>query len=224
MKQTTYITAKQHPVNPPELFASILANHFVKTYSHIHKATVKVIQHRWARLSVDGKPHPHSFYRDSDEKRNAEAIASRTTGTSTTLSIRSAVSGLLVLKSTGSAFHGFVQDEYTILKPTNDRILSTEVDAAWAWKDISGVEAVEAAAKEGRFDKAWQSARDITLKTFATDDSASVQATMYKMSEQILAAQPEVEAVDYSLPNKHYFEIGMWGCSFFFLIFFIFFS
>jgi urate oxidase len=46
------------------------------------------------------------------------------------------------------------------------------------------------------------------MKIFAEDESASVQATMYKMCDTILAAVPEIEAVDYALPNKHYFEIG----------------
>jgi urate oxidase len=59
------------------------------------------------------------------------------------------------------------------------------------------------------FNGAWQRARAITLKIFAEDNSASVQATMYKMGEQILADVPLVEEVDYVLPNKHYFEIGM---------------
>jgi len=59
-----------------------------------------------------------------------------------------------------------------------------------------------------RFDNAWTAARDITIKTFAEHDSPSVQATMYTMAEKILAAVPEVESVDYALPNKHYFEIG----------------
>ena len=58
------------------------------------------------------------------------------------------------------------------------------------------------------FNAAWKAARDITLKVFAEDDSASVQATMYKMCDLILAAVPQVEAVDYALPNKHYFEVG----------------
>ena len=47
-----------------------------------------------------------------------------------------------------------------------------------------------------------------TLKTFAEDNSASVQNTMYKMAEQILARQSLLETVEYSLPNKHYFEVG----------------
>jgi urate oxidase len=32
---------------------------------------------------------------------------------------------------------------------------------------------------------------------------------MYKMADKILATVPQIEAVDYALPNKHYFEIGM---------------
>ena len=211
MKQTTYIVAKQNPVNPPELFASILSTHFINTYKHIHTATVKVVQHRWARLNIDGKPHPHSFYRDSSETRNAEVIATEDGKTGkTSLSVQSALNGLLVLKSTGSAFHGFNKDEYTILKETEDRILSTEVDAAWLWGEMDSLTAAKAMAAAGKFDQAWELAREVTLKTFATDNSPSVQNTMYKMSEQILAAVSEVQTVDYQLPNKHYFEIGEW--------------
>ncbi|RQM06436.1 hypothetical protein DH86_00002275 [Scytalidium sp. 3C] len=202
MKNTVYIKAKEHPVTPPELFASILGTHFVETYSHIHTAHVKIVTHRWTRMTIDGKPHPHSFLRDGNETRNVEAAIHRGRG----IEIRSGIVGLLVLKSTGSAFHGFVRDEYTTLGETWDRILSTEVDCGWTWKTFSGLEAVKQSIP--KFDKAWESARNITLKTFAEENSPSVQNTMYKMSEQILAAVPEVQEVDYSLPNKHYFEIG----------------
>jgi len=60
-----------------------------------------------------------------------------------------------------------------------------------------------------KFDQAWGDARAITMKTFAEEDSPSVQNTMYKMCESIMKAVPEVENVDYSLPNKHYFEIDL---------------
>lgn len=204
-KQTAYILAKENPIDPPEHFAAVLGEHYVTTYPHIHIAHIKVIQHRWKRLDVDGKPHPHSFYRDGEEIRVVEAVASDgTSGTPKGITIRSKIEKLLVLKSTGSAFHGFHRDEYTQLPETWDRILSTEVEAGWKWKTFP----TAAAAKEVDFTAAWSTARDITLKTFAVDDSASVQATMYKMCDQILAAVPLVEAVDYALPNKHYFEIG----------------
>ncbi|KKY31496.1 putative uricase [Diaporthe ampelina] len=203
MKNTIYIKAKEHPVNPPELFASILGQHFLDTYPLITTAHIKVVVHRWTRMVIDGKPHPHSFYRDGQETRNVEAAVSRTGG----IALRSGIVGLTVLKSTGSAFHGFVRDEYTTLPETWDRILSTDVDCGWTWKAFPGVDAVREAAP--RFDAAWEAARTITMKTFAEDESPSVQNTMYKMCEQILEAVPETELADYSLPNKHYFEIDL---------------
>lgn len=202
IKNTVFILAKQNPVTPPELFGAIVANHFITTYKHIHSAQVNVITHRWTRMIVDGEPHPHSFIRDGSETRNVEATASG----GQNISIRSAISGLLVLKSTGSAFHDFIQDEYTTLPEVYDRILSTEVDCGWLWKPFSGLEEVRSAIPS--FDEAWRTVRSITLNTFAKDSSASVQNTIYKMCEQILAAVAAVDKVDYSLPNKHYFEIG----------------
>ncbi|KAK7407999.1 hypothetical protein QQZ08_011595 [Neonectria magnoliae] len=203
IKNTIYITAKENPVTPPELFASILGNHFIQKYAHIHVANVKVVTHRWTRMDIDGKPHPHSFIKDSDEVRNVEARISRKDG----ITVTSAIVGLTVLKSTGSAFHGFVRDEYTTLPEVWDRILSTDVDASWKWKTFENLEAVKASVP--KFDETWKAARDITLKLFAEDESASVQNTMYKMCEQILAAVPDVETVIYALPNKHYFEIDL---------------
>ncbi|OWP02608.1 hypothetical protein B2J93_6441 [Marssonina coronariae] len=203
IKNTIYIKAKEHPVTPPELFASILGTHFVETYAHITTANVKVITHRWTRMAIDGKPHPHSFYRDGNETRNVEAVIKKGMG----IDIRSSIVGLLVLKSTGSAFHGFVRDEYTTLPEVWDRILSTDVDATWTWKTFSGQSAVNAVIP--KFDKAWVDARAITMKTFAEESSPSVQNTMYKMCEQILEAIPDVSNVEYKLPNKHYFEVDM---------------
>lgn len=203
MKNTVYIKAKEHPVTPPELFASILGTHFVETYPHITTANIKIVTHRWTRMTIDGKPHPHSFYRDGAETRNVEAAIRKGKG----IDIRSGIVGLLVLKSTGSQFHGFVRDEYTTLPEVWDRILSTDVDCGWSWNTFSGLDAVKAAIP--KFDKAWTDARTITMHTFAKEDSPSVQNTMYKMCESIMQAVPEVQNVDYSLPNKHYFEIDL---------------
>ncbi|KAM0323283.1 hypothetical protein ACHAQA_008874 [Verticillium albo-atrum] len=202
IKNTIYIKAKEHPVNPPELYASILGTHFLDTYAHISVANIKVTVHRWTRLDVDGKPHPHSFFRDGEETRTVEARVTRDG-----VALTSGIQKLTVLKSTGSAFHSFVRDEYTTLPETWDRILSTDVDAAWTWTFPEGLPAVQKGVE--RFDAAWEAARAITLKTFAIDESASVQNTMYKMCEQILDAAPETKTVTYALPNKHYFEIDL---------------
>ena len=48
IKNTIYILAKQNPVTPPELFASIVGDHFTQKYSHIRVAHVNVV----AQLSL----------------------------------------------------------------------------------------------------------------------------------------------------------------------------
>ena len=202
MKNTVYVMAKQNPVTPPELFASIVADHFVKKYKHIHSAQVKVKTHRWTRMTVGGNPHPHSFMRDGAETRDVVATANEGKG----ITVRSAIAGLLVLKSTGSAFHDFYRDEFTTLPDVYDRILSTEADCGWTWDTFGNLEEIEKAAS--KFDDTWALARKITLETFALESSPSVQNTLYKMCEQILGEVPSVHSVDYSLPNKHYFEIS----------------
>ncbi|KAH0252795.1 uricase, partial [Aureobasidium melanogenum] len=184
-KQTVYVLAKQNPVDPPELFAAILGQHFIDTYSHIHVANVKIIVHRWSRMTVDGSAHPHSFLRDGTDKRTVELVARRGQG----ITIKSGIDGLLVLKSTGSAFHGFHRDEYTRLPETWDRILSTEVQNSWQWKQFKNVEQVR--KEQDKFNKCYEAASQITIDTFAKENSASVQATMYNMCNQILAAAPD---------------------------------
>ncbi|BCR96187.1 urate oxidase [Aspergillus luchuensis] len=203
IKNTIYITAKQNPVTPPELFGSILGTHFITKYNHIHAAHVNIITHRWTRMTIDGKPHPHSFLRDGEETRNVQVDVVEGKG----VDITSSLAKLTVLKSTNSQFWGFLRDEYTTLPETWDRILSTDVDASWQWRRFNGLDEVRATVPQ--FDATWSAARDITLKTFAEDNSASVQNTMYKMAEQILARQPLLETVEYSLPNKHYFEVDL---------------
>ncbi|KAL4764747.1 urate oxidase [Aspergillus foveolatus] len=203
IKNTIFILAKQNPVTPPELFGSILGTHFINKYKHIHVAHTNIITHRWTRLNIDGKPHPHSFVRDSEETRNVQVDVTEGVG----IDIKSSINKLTVLKSTGSQFWGFVRDEYTTLPEVWDRILSTDVEATWAWKRFSGLDVVR--GNVPKFDETWEAARNITLKTFAEEESASVQATMYKMGEKILAYQPLLETVEYSLPNKHYFEIDL---------------
>lgn len=110
----------------------------MEKYEHIQAAYIKIITHRWTRYNVDGEPHPHSFLRDGTETRNVE-VTVRDSG----ISIRSGIQGLSVLKSTGSAFHGFHRDEFTTLKETWDRVLSTDVDANWDWRMFSGLEDVK---------------------------------------------------------------------------------
>lgn len=208
VKNTIYILAKQNEVWPIELFGATLVNHFITRYPHIHAAYAHIIQHRWTRYNVQGKPHPHSFLKDGEETRIVDVSKS---DDGSPFKITSGIKHLTVLKSTGSMFYGYNKCEYTILPETKDRILSTDVDASWTWQPskVSTVGQVKQLAYNGVFDNAWEGARNITLETFALENSASVQASMYNMSQAILREFNQIDTVSYALPNKHYFEINL---------------
>ncbi|CAO3598827.1 unnamed protein product [Absidia cylindrospora] len=199
-KNTVNMLAKRSQnVDNIELFAQEITEHVLKQYAHISHAYVDIIKHKWSRLNVDGKPHPHSFVRDGEDVQTCSVVQERA---GNKITVKSGLKKLLVLKTTGSAFHGFYRDQYTTLGETWDRIFSTAVDSEWTFvaNDANTLRFVN-------FPAIHDSVKKITCDTFATDDSASVQATMYLMQTQILAKHPEVAEISYALPNKHY--VGM---------------
>ncbi|RIB22727.1 hypothetical protein C2G38_957690 [Gigaspora rosea] len=107
IKNTIYILAKQLScVENIEIFASEIGQHFITTYSHVHKATVSITKHKWTRMLIDGKFHDHSFLRDGDDVHDTKVVVSRKG-----IIIESGLKNLLVLKTTGSAFYGFLRDK-----------------------------------------------------------------------------------------------------------------
>lgn len=74
------------------------------------------------------------------------------------------------------------------MEETYDRILSTDVDAVWTWNGtrFANIRDVDYVADTGAFDSVYDVARNTTLRTFALENSASVQATMYNISEEII--------------------------------------
>lgn len=202
VKNTILVEAKKTNVWPIERFAAHLAKHFTSKYSHVSGVEINIVQARWTKFEVNGKLHDHSFRHEGPETRRTFLEYSKTTGK---LSITSSIKDLTVLKSTGSMFYGYHQCDYTTLQPTKDRILSTDVSAAWKYDEsLKSLDSVFKLADQGVFDKTYEEARKVTLDLFALENSPSVQATMYNMASDILKKAPQVDSVTYELPNKHY--------------------
>ncbi|KAF7581133.1 urate oxidase [Clavispora lusitaniae] len=203
VKNTILVEAKKTNVWPIERFAAHLAKHFTGKYSHVSGVEITIVQSRWTKYEVNGSLHAHSFRNEGPETRRTFLVYSKASGQ---LSITSSIKDLTVLKSTGSMFYGYHQCDYTTLKPTKDRILSTDVDASWKYSAsaLKSLDNVITLADEGVFDKTYDTARKVTLDLFALENSPSVQATMYNMASLILSKAPAVESVTYVLPNKHY--------------------
>ncbi|KAG7094961.1 hypothetical protein E1B28_005762 [Marasmius oreades] len=228
LKNITYYLAKVSPhVLIPERFALHLGVHLVSKYSHLHKAFITVEQLRWSRISVhngsESKEHPYSFLRDGDEKRFVKVEVDASAGKNHLVGrVSAGITDLLVLKSTGSSFSNFVRDEYTTLVEVDDRIFSTSVDLNYTFAPIE----LPCPKRDDKLDfnipvadgqgvgTVWDTsvpdkARKVTLEVFAQDDSASVQATLYKMATQIVQDHPGVASVSYALPNKHFIPVDM---------------
>ncbi|KIJ31342.1 hypothetical protein M422DRAFT_61667 [Sphaerobolus stellatus SS14] len=226
IKNIVYYIAKISPhVLSPELFAAHIGVFLLSKYAHLSKAFVDVEKLKWSRIVVgehgiagaeEGKVkaedggHRHSFVRDGDEKQVVSVEVERK-GEGYEVKVTSGVSDLLVLKSSGSAFTNFVRDEFTLLAEVTDRILSTSVDLSYTFpaytlRDASELDAMETSVE---FKRAAELARGITLDLFATHDSASVQATLFKMGEKLIAEHAKVQSVSYVLPNKHYIPVDM---------------
>ncbi|WP_432827628.1 factor-independent urate hydroxylase [Dactylosporangium sp. CA-092794] len=183
-KNTVYAFAREHGIDDIESFAARLAEHFVASQPTIHEARVSIEQYPWD--SVDGV---HTFRRDGGEVRTA-VVHHGAHGTQTV----SGVSGLVLLKTTDSEFHGFVKDRYTTLPETTDRILATSVDATWR---TAGAPADAAKA------------RAALVEAFAGTYSYALQQTLFEMGSRVLEQCPEVLEVKLSLPNRHHFLVDL---------------
>ena len=188
MKNTVYALARQNPVDAAETFCGVLIDHFLGGNPQIERVHVQVVEHLWARITRDGKPDAHAFVRVGEEKRTAVV-----TGTRSKTSIQAGVKNFIALKTTKSAFEGFIRDPYTTLKEDHNRILATAIRADWLY-DSAKID----------FNTTWESVRRTLLETFAAHDSLSLQHTLYAMGKAVLEQFDAIREIRLSLPNKHY--------------------
>ena len=196
-KNTVYAMARTGGITSPEEFALRLARNYVDKYDQVTGARMAVEQYFWDRITTAAGPHDHAFSKGTAESRTTVV---RKDGAAET--VISGLTGLVVLKSTGSEFWGFPDVEYTSLVETDDRILATAVSARWLYtsSDID-------------WDKSFTAVRNALLEEFANTHSLSLQQTLYAMGKGALEAVPEIAEIRLSLPNKHHFlvDLGKWN-------------
>ena len=185
-KNTVFAFASE-PMGEVEDFGIRLARHFVSEFASVYRARVSIEEHAWQRI------HDHAFVRAGEEKRLATV-----TCTDDGTWVVGGVGDLVVLKSTGSEFHGYIKDRYTTLPETHDRIMATSVQARWRYRDT---QADWAASFAG--------VREILIDTFAAKHSLSLQQTLYAMGQAALEAHPEVAEMRIVMPNMHHFVVDL---------------
>ena len=99
------------------------------SFSHVDSSHIEIEERPWQRVDLDGSPHPHTFVGSNAERYTCTATASRGENEEIACGVKSGLKGLLLLKTSNSGFAGFLQDRFTTLPETDDRILATTVAA-----------------------------------------------------------------------------------------------
>ena len=197
MRNLVNVLALQHLDAANEPFALTVAQCFLDRYGHVAEARVRVDETVWGRMRIDGRDHDHGFVRAEGGTPFACATVTRSSR-----EVEAGFHDFPIMKTTGSGFVDYLQDEYTTLAPTTDRILATRMAAEWqfaggALRDDSGYDAVSGAIRQA------------LLRVFATTYSHSVQDSLYRMGNAALAAAPDVSQITLRMPNVHYLPIDL---------------
>jgi urate oxidase len=199
-KNTCYAFAKEKGLREIEDYALALARHFVDDVEPVHTARIAVDELAWERVEVGGQGHDHTWVRRGPEVRTTVAEVGTDVGGG--VQVVSGLRDLVLLKSTGSEFAGFLTDSYTTLAGTHDRIMSTSLVANWRY----GAAAVEQGVD---WDTSWTDIRQIMLERFATVHSLALQQTLWEMGKAVLEAHAGVAEINLVAPNKHHFVVDL---------------
>ena len=114
----------------------------------------------------------------------------------------SGIAGFKMIRLGGSAFHGFVRDEYTTLPEIRNRPLHMWLDLEWSYGKP------EAALADGKVARA---IREMVYSTFGAFESGSIQQIIYQIGTKILAEIPCIAEVHLEANNRTWDTIAEQG-------------
>jgi urate oxidase len=193
MKNTVYALAARDGAAEPEGFGMLLARHFLGRNPKLARVTVDLVDHGWSHIADGAREHGQAFVRRGPEARTARVVADRSG-----ISVIAGVTGLIIMKTSRSAFAGFPRDEFTTLPETSDRLLATALTATWTYLD-----------NDIEFGPMFRTVRSALLDAFAVHDSLSVQHTLYAMGEVVLNMIDPVASISLEMPNRHHLAIDL---------------
>jgi urate oxidase len=187
-KNTVFAFAKKLGVGEIEEFGLALARHFVDDIAPVTSADVRIEEFTWERIA----DHDHAFTKAGPEVRTTEVVVDADGA-----HVVSGLRDLVILKSTGSEFAGFLVDELTTLPETHDRVLATALTARWTYADEHVRAGVDWASS-------YAGVRAVLLERFANVHSLALQQSLWEMGKAVLEARPEVESIELVAPNIHH--------------------
>lgn len=188
LKNTVYFLARKSGAATPEQFAIELVTYLVENNLQVTEARTNIAATPWMHLVSGGQMHNTAFIQMGHACDTATATYQR----GHSVAVASGFQNLALLKTTKSAFTGYIRDRLTTLKETHDRLLGTLASGVWNYADTN----VDYRSARSRI-------FDALLNAFALHDSQSVQQTLYAMGKAALEAEPGISEINLSLPNRH---------------------
>ena len=183
MKNFVQRETLNYPGNDLEGYCVFLGEKFMAKYPQTEGAQISAVEIPYRALGdVAFQPGgPDAAFACVELTQDAEPVFS------------SGVKGYKMLRLRGSAFQGFVRDEYTTLPDLKDRPLNMWLDLEWIYTDA------KAALSEG---KVTAEVRRLVHEVFCQFESGSIQQVIYKLGNQVLAALPGIAEIHLEANNR----------------------
>jgi len=188
MKNTVYSLARDSSAECIEDFAKEMIEFLLSRNPQVSAAEIRIVEAAWDHLKVRGTVHPTTFVQTGGDRQTTSVGKQR----GKELSVVSGLENLVILKTAGSAFEGYIKDSLTTLPETKDRLFGTALCAKWTYN-----------SQNLDFTALRTKTRESLLAAFAGHQSKSVQHTLHEMAKQALTAVPELSEIELAMPNKH---------------------
>jgi len=194
MKNTVYSLARSSAASCIEEFAKELITFLLPQNPQVSQVEVTISESAWDHATAVGRHHPTTFVQASRESQTTKVAQER----GRPFSVDSGLDNLVILKTAGSAFAGYIKDPLTTLQETRDRLFGTAVRANWVYTSAN----LPFAALRARI-------RELLIAAFAEHPSESVQHTLFAMAKNVLEHLPEIKDIRLTMPNKHYLLVDL---------------
>ena len=181
-----------------EEYCRFLAARFLETYPHVAGAQIRAEEIPYQGI-VDGSV---AFAPSGPDRATAQLELQRAGELLETVELRSGIQNFRLLRLGGSAFHGFVRDQYTTLPDIHNRPLHMWLGLDWLYTSA------DAGYSAGAITA---TVRRMVHEIFHGFESGSIQQIIYQVGTEMLAQIPEIAEVHLEGNNRTWDSVAEAG-------------
>ena len=174
-------------------FCRFLGDTFLRTYPQVEGVQVSAVEIPYA-----GIESAVAFAPSGPERATARVEITR----DTTVEASAGIRGFRLLRLGGSAFRGFVRDEYTTLPEIHNRPLHMWLDLDWRYTAIESAFGARGVVRR---------TREIVREVFRSFESGSIQQVIFRIGTRILEDIPSIGEVHLEANNRTWDTIAERG-------------